>query len=213
MIRFESGETVLFRLKKSKLPILFMVIFIPVWLYFASVFLHPFYDIVVLGRAAGGGTFVMGLIGLLVFLPVVFLIVFSYFFNQLIITDRHIYVRKGVTGLTTVIGLKDIRSFQHAYSRSTKASNNRILLYLSCGEIVSSGELFITMRGLRELLEILRQNFEGRGFSKEERRRMMLQFGAAGKPYKSRNAVIILLELAPLPLALIYAARYLLLAS
>jgi hypothetical protein len=207
----ETGETVRFSLRKTKGLIVFMVIFFSVWMYFGVIFLKPVWGVIVLGDAAmkTGEYLIAGLIGLLVFIPIVLIIVLSYSLNQLIVTDRRVLVRRGLFGSIRIVGLGDIRSFQHVYSRSSRSSNHKIWFYLNCGELVKTGELFNTLGGLTELLELLRQNFEGRGFTAAERRQMKLQCGSAGQPVRKTIAVPVILMLLPLILAAVYAARYL----
>jgi hypothetical protein len=207
----EPGEIVIYRLKKTKFPIVFMIIFFSIWIYFSVIFFRIFWGVAVNGVVADKNAeyLIGGLIGPLIFLPVVLIIVLTYFLNQLVITDRRVYIRRGLFGSTRIVNLCDIRAFQHAFSRTSKSSNHKIWFYLGCGEIVKTGELFATLGSLQELLEVLRQKFEGRGFTAEERRQMKQQSGGVGQPIRKTNGIAVFIALLPLILSAIYVARYL----
>jgi len=215
----DAGETVLYRLKKSKTPILFMVIFFPVWLYFAGMFLIPYCRSLFSGASGLNPDkyLLSGLAGLIVFIPIVLIIFLSYAGNGLVITDRRAYVRKGLTGRTLIVNLGDIRSFQHAYSTkhhtqafmSVHHRSHRIYFYLNCGRLVKTGNLFITHGSLQALLTLLRERFEGKGFSRRELRLLGGQNPGAGFPMTRTNLFVPILVLAPFILALLAAAGYL----
>lgn len=208
----ETGETVLFRLKKSRTPIVFMVIFYPVWMYFGGIFLSAYYRYLFAGvsDAPPAEYLLSGLIVLVVVIPLLLTIFLSYALNSLVITDRHVYVRKGMTGRTQIVSLGDIRSFQHAYSTGRNHSNHRIYFYLYSGQRVKTGQLFITLGGLTSLLELVRGRFEGRGFNKQELKALAEGNPAAGRAVSKTNVFIAVLMLLPYLLALAAIALYLL---
>ena len=133
----------------------------------------------------------------------------SYFLNRLVITDKRIYIRKGMTGKTHILNLHDIRSFQHIISTGKNKSNHRIQFYLSCGKTVKTGELYITLGNLNSLLDILRQKFEGRGFTGRELKQLNEQNPEAGHPESKSNFFILLILLAPFILAALLTLNYL----
>jgi hypothetical protein len=207
----EENETVLYQLRKSRMPILFMIFFFPVWLYFASIFLRASYQSVFSGGTVltPGEYYLAGMIGLIVFIPVVLAIMLSYFFNELIITDQRVYIRKGLSGRTYRLNLSGIRSFQHVISTGTRASNHSILFYLLCGKKIKTGNLFITLNSLQTLLELLREKFEGRGFTSRELADLKLQHPLAEEPVVRTNGLCLLLFLTPWILALVLTINYL----
>ena len=206
----DESETVLYRLRKSKSPIIFLIFFVPIWLFFASIFLRPLYRSLFLGETAlsPGEYWQAGLIGLLVFIPVLLLIILSYSLNQLVITDRRVYIRKGVPGRTHVISLGDIRSFQHGVAGKNR-SNHAIHFYLFCGKKIKTGNLYITLGNLQALLGVLREKFEGRGFTSQEMKQLQHENSAAGEPQSRTNLVVLLILLAPWIMALALTLRYL----
>lgn len=212
MIQFvDPQEQELFRLRKSKMPIVFMVVFFPVWLYFAAIFIKPAWQFAFSGLATlpASEYLLSGLIGLLVFIPLVIVIAVSYFANQLIITDQRIYTRRGLTGRTQIVNQGDVRSFQHVVSSGRNQSNHKIHFYLANGTLVKTGELFITLGSLKALMELLRGRFEGRGFTRQEMMQMKQQNPDAGQPTVQTNFLLFLLVLAPFLLAAIFTLYYL----
>lgn len=212
MIRFvDPDEQVLFQLRKSKMPVIFMIFFFPIWLYFASIFLKSAWQFVFTDLTAlpASEYYLSGMIGLIVFIPLVIVIAVSYFANQLIITDQRIYSRRGLTGRTHVVNLSDIRSFQHVVSSGKNTTNHKIHFYLANGIIIKSGELFITLTGLQALLELLRNRFEGRGFTRQERTQLKQQNADAGQSVVQTNVLVLILLLAPWILAVIFTIYYL----
>lgn len=207
----EAGETVLYKLKKSKTPIVFIVIFYPIWIYFGSFLLRAYLRYLFDGASDAPPVeyLLSGLIVFVVVIPILLLILLSYTLNNLVITDRHIYIRKGVTGRTHIVELNEIRSFQHAYSRGRNGSNNKIILYLYNGQLIKTGQLFITLFSLTSLLELLRGRFEGRGFNREERLELARGNPGARGAVTQTNALIVLLMLMPLLLAVTSAMLYL----
>jgi hypothetical protein len=213
MIRFaDPQEQELYRLRKSKMPILFMIVFFPIWLYFAVIFLKPAWQFVFANAPdiPSSEIFLAGMIGLLVFIPLVLVIAVSYLANQLIITDQRIYIRRGLTGRTYIVNQQDVRSFQHVVSSGRNQTNHKIHLYLANGTIVKTGELFITLHSLKALLELLRSRYEGRGFTRQELLQMKQQSLNTDQPMVQTNLALLLLVLAPWLLAAMFAVFYLL---
>lgn len=208
----EANETVLFRLQKSRMPIVFMVIFYPIWLYFGGIFLRAYYGYLFEGfsEAQPVEYLLSGLIVFVVVLPLLLVIILSYTLNTLVITNRRVYLRKGVTGRTQIVNLGDIRSFQHAYSKGKNQSNHRIYFYLNSGQRVKTGLLYITLGSLTTLLELLRRRFEGRGFNKQELKTLAEENPGAGGAVSEINGFIVIMMLLPLLLALAAAVLFLL---
>ena len=212
MIQFvDPQEQELYRLRKSKMPVVFMIFFFPVWLYFAVIFLKPAWQFVFSDLAAlpASEYYLSGMIGLLVFIPLVIIIAVSYFANQLIITDQRIYSRRGLTGRTHIVKLGDVRSFQHVVSSGRNQSNHKIQFYLANGDILKTGDLFATLGSLKSLLELLRSRFEGRGFSRLEMSQMKQQHPDTEQPTVQTHLLVLLLLLAPLLLAAAFTIFYL----
>lgn len=209
-ILIEANEVLLYQLKKSKSPILFMIIFFPIWLYFGSMFLIPLYQSVFLGATSltPSEYYLAGMIGLILFIPLVIVIILSYFLNQLIITDKRVYIRRGVIGRTHIVNLSDIRSFQHVVSTGKNKSNHKIHFYLYDGEIIKTGELFITLYGLQSLLELLRDKFEGRGFTGQELKQMKEQNTRPIQLVTKTNYLALLILFSPFILALILTINH-----
>ena len=207
----DADEVVLYRLQKSKMPILFMIIFFPIWLYFGFIFLNPLIRAILANDngASPSETYLAGLIGLIVFIPLVIVIILSYFLNQLIITDKRVYIRNGLIGRSHIVNLGDIRSFQHVVSRGRNNTNHSILFYLHCGRVLKTGNLYVTLRSLQALLERLREKFEGRGFTRQELGQFKEQNTDAGQPLSKTNVFILILFLTPWLLALILTVSYL----
>ena len=207
---FDTGEAVRYRLKKVKTPILFMAVFFPVWLYFGVFIARASWAVVFLGKAADKTVInlVLGLAGLLVFIGIILIVIQIYSLNQLVITDRRVYVRRGIIGRMEIASLHEVRAFRHVNNSSRKSPNDKIWFYLECGEVIKTGELFITRDSLLELLGFLRENFEGRVFSKDELREMKRQSGF-GHPIRKTNAALAVLPWLPAMLAALYVLRYL----
>jgi len=213
MIRFtDPQEQELYRLRKSRMPIVFMFFFFPVWLYFAVIFLKPAWQFVFADAPdiPSSEIFLAGLIGLSVFIPLVLVIAISYFTNQLIITDQRIYARRGLTGRTYIVNQGDVRSFQHVVSSGKNQTNHKIHFYLANGVIVKTGELFITLSSLKTLMELLRSRYEGRGFTRQELLQMKQQNPDTDQPRVQTNLALQMLVLAPWLLAAMFTVYYLL---
>jgi hypothetical protein len=208
--RIPDGEAVLFQLKKSKVPIVFMVVFMSVWLFFAYLFLANYwlYRFGAGSDMSPGWSVALAVAGLVIFALVGLALPISYFTNDLIITDRRIYIRR--TTNTRILRLGDVRSFQHAYASGRNGkSNNRIYFYLFSGFLVKTGTLNISFTSLQYLLELLREKYEGRGFTAQELHRLAAENPAAGLPETSRSIVVPILMLIPAALALVIIADYL----
>ncbi len=207
----DENEKELYRLRKSRTPIVFMVFFFPIWLFFASLFLRTAYQAMFLGETAVTTleSYLAGMIGLVVFLPLVLVILFSYALNQLVITDQRVYVRTGVTGRTRIFRLEDVRSFQTVSSSGRNRSTQAVVFYLFCGKQVRTGNLYLTLGSLQALLEVLRGRFEGRGFTRRELAQLKTEHPEASQPDSKRNWGVVLVLLAPFLAALIATLDFL----
>ena len=211
--RLDADETVIYKLQKSKMPILFLLIFAPIWLYFSGIFFTPFYRCLILGVKGINpkDAYLAGFIGFLVFIPIILVILISYTGNNLIITNKRIIVRKGISARTQMAYHEDIRSFQHAYSTGRRgSSNNRIYIYLYSGKLIKTGDLYITYGSMQALLELLREKYEGRGFSILELKRLGEQNPEARRPETKRHPFVLIILLIPLLFALIAFTGYML---
>ena len=211
--RLDADETVIYKLQKSKMPIVFLLLFAPIWLYFSGIFFTPFYRYLFLGAKGINpkDAYLAGIIGFLVFIPFILLILISYTGNNLIITNKRVFVRKGIMARTQMAYHEDIRSFQHAYSTGRRgSSNNRIYFYLYCGKLIKTGDLFITYASMQTLLELLREKFEGRGFSILELKRLGEQNPEARRPITKKHPIVLIILLAPILLGLLVFAGYIL---
>ncbi len=211
--RLDADETVIYKLQKSKMPIVFLFLFAPIWLYFSGIFFTPFYRY--LFQSAEGinpkDAYLAGIIGFLVFIPIILVILISYTGNNLIITNKRVIVRKGITARTQMAYHQDIRSFQHAYSTGRRgSSNNKIYFYLYCGKLIKTGDLYITYGSMQTLLELLREKYEGRGFSILELKRLGEQNPQARRPETKRHPFVLIILLIPLLLALFSFVGYIL---
>lgn len=207
----DPDETVLFRLKKSRGPIVFLCVFVPIWLYFGSIFLLPYFRYLVgnMPDVKPEEALLSGLIGFLVFLAVPLYILISYAGNDLVITDRRVYLRKGLSAASMIINAEDIRSFAHAYSTGRRGGTNHcIYFYLYCGKVVKTGELYSTLTGLSALLELLRSKWEGRGFSASELKQLTEQNPHANRPVARKNIPLLLIIALPFLLCLFAAGMY-----
>ena len=201
----DENEKVLYRLRKSRGPMVFMVFFFPIWLFFGSLFLRTAYQAMFLGDTTLTTleSYLAGMIGLVVFLPLVLMILFSYALNQLVITDQRVYIRKGVTGRTQFFRLEDVRSFQTVTTSGSNRSTQAVLFYLFCGKQVKTGNLYFTLSSLQALLEVLRGKYEGRGFTRKELAQLKPEHPEACQPASKRNWAVVLVLLAPFLAALI----------
>lgn len=211
MIRFvDDRENVLYRLKKSKFPIFFMVIFMPIWLYFAAVLLSPSLQALKSGNLPmDQETWLAGLISLALMLPIMLLIAMSYALGNLVITDKRVYIRRGISGRTYIVDHAEIISFQHVISRGKNSSNHAILLYLRNGKQVRSGNLNSTLGSLQQLLEVLRGKFEGKGYTRDELRQMSGQNIGSGPDIRINPLVIVIFIMPWLLAILLTAINYL----
>lgn len=207
----DENEKVLYRLRKSRTPIVFMVFFFPIWLFFGSLFLRTAYQAMFLGETAltAVDSYLAGMIGLVVFLPLVLVILFSYALNQLVITNQRIYVRTGVTGRTRVFRLEDVRSFQTVASSGRSRATQAVLFYLFCGKQVRTGNLYFTLGSLQALLEVLRGKFEGRGFTRRELTQLKVEHPEADQPVSKRNWGVVLVLLSPFLMAIVLTLDFL----
>ena len=208
----DPNETVLFRLKKSRGPIAFLCVFVPIWLYFGSIFLLPYFRYLAgnMPDVKPEEALLAGLIGFLIFLTVPLCILVSYAGNDLVITDRRVYLRKGLSATSLIINAEDIRSFVHGYSTGRRGStNHRIYFYLYCGKAVKTGELYSTLTSLSALLELLRVKFEGKGFSAGELKQLGEQNPNANRPVARKNLLLLLLVALPVLFSLFAVGMYL----
>lgn len=209
--RLDPDETVIYKLQKSKMPIAFLFIFAPIWLYFSGIFFTTFYRFLFLHATDINpkDAYLAGIIGFLVFIPIILVILISYTGNNLIITNKRVIIRKGISARTQMAYHEDIRSFQHAYSTGRRgSSNNKIYFYLYCGKLIKTGDLYITYASMQTLLELLREKYEGRGFSVLELKRLGEQNPEARRPVTKKHPLMLVILLAPILLALLAFAGY-----
>jgi len=211
-VKFEEpDEKVLYQLKKSKLPIVVMIVLVPLFSYFGYFLLAAAIRVLFLGDSSVAPleAFLAGLVVLAVVVPLLLTVVFSYAFTGLVVTDKRIYVRKSLSGRTIDFTTDAVRSFQHVVASGRNSSNHAICFYLSCGRQVQTGNLNATLRNLQELLELLRARYEGRGFTAAELADMTRQNPQAPQPYMHTNWIVKGVYLVPWILALAWTARYL----
>lgn len=211
--KLSPDEHVVYRLKKQKSRLAAMAVFVPVWLLFGVLFLVVYgrYRFVGAEDVAPGAALAAGLMALLVLIPVALMILFGYFVNDLVVTDRRVYVRAWMPPRAVCFNLEDVRSFQHAYSTGRRGqTNNRIYFYLLCGGIVKTGDLFISPKSLEALLGLLRERYEGRGFTGRELHALGRQNPGAEKPVAKLLPAVFIALAAPVLLAVLMLSDYLL---
>lgn len=211
MIKFvDEDEAPVYRVRKGRTHLFIMLFFLSIWLFFGYQILTLCFGPIFSGALPSMPIdyYLLGMIGLLLFIPVAIILVLSYFLNQLVITKRRIYVRKGISGKLHILSLDDVRSFQHVCSTGRNAANHAILFYMHCGKRIKTGNLYATMGSLQDLLVILREKFEGRGFTRQEMKQMALQNDSVCHCKTKINWFVLCLTLAPYLLALIWTIFY-----
>lgn len=205
MMRFvETSEMVRYRLKKNKSTMLYIIIYVPIWLYVGSLFLIPLYQSVVLGEAEWTPLeyYLMGMIDLIVFIPLAIAVTISYFVNQLVISDKRIYIRRGITGRTHILNLNDICSFRYVFSTAKYCYNKRIYFYLHDGRIIKTADLYVRPDSLHDLLGLLHERFEDGEVTAWDLEEMKQQNAAEGQVATKTNYLVLLFIYAPFILAL-----------
>lgn len=173
MIRLQDkSEQVRYITRKTKSPVLFMVIFFSIWLSFGYLIEVPLFRELLAGRDVAVESYILGMAWIVIFVPVALMILMSFALNQIVITDKRLYVRRGVPGQLLTIDLTSVRSFQQLVTGTHNRTTNHILFYLDNGRLVKTGSLHTTLASLTELLDLLRERYEGRGFTLRERREM-----------------------------------------
>lgn len=208
----DAEEKVLYKVSKTPFTAIVLVVFLSVWLGFGGLFVWVAFDPLFLHPAGDVpiDSFLVGLLGLAVFVPVALNLLLSYSLNQLVVTDRRIYVRRGRSGRTHVFAPADVRSFQRVTSSSSRGrSNEAAIFYLLCGRTVRSGALYPRLASLEALLALLRGRFEGRGFTRAELQALKRDNPGAAVPAVRSNVLVPILQIIPFALAAVLALRWL----
>lgn len=212
MLRFiEAGETIRYRLKKNKSMMLYIIIYVPIWLLIGSLFLIPLYEAFFMGETdwTPFEYYLMGMIGLIVFIPLAVAVILSYFLNQIIITDKRIYIRRGITGRTQILNMNDICAFRYVFHSAKYYSNKRVFFYLHCGKVIKTADLYVRPDSLNDMLGLLRERFEDRELSDEELEEMKRRNAGAGQVATTTNYLVLLMHFAPFILALALTINHL----
>lgn len=206
----DADEVIVMQVKKTRSPILFLLIFLPIWLFFGVNFLWLFLKLPLTGFITFEPLphFLAGLIALVVFAPVVILILHGLFLNRFILTDKHVIIQKGVPGTRYTIPLDSICAFQHVTSRGRNTTNHAIEFTLLSGKRLRTGDLHATLNSMEELLAALRDKFEGRGFTNAELRQIKEQNPGHPVPLKQPLKAARIILAAPFVLGLLLTVLY-----
>lgn len=152
-----EDETILFRLSKKKWFTPFMLIFFPLFLMFSFVFIVPCFKNIFLGEISFSSeiTYFASILCLIIFVPLSVLIPISYLGNDFMITNKRIFIRKGLQGILYKIDFEDIVAFTHLSQTSRGTTSHYICIYLKSNKMIKSGNLFINNDNLKDLLFVL----------------------------------------------------------
>lgn len=207
-----DAMTINFKCKKDKSTLFILFFIFPIFWGFGGWFLS-LYLAFLSGRNAGGTpteALIVAMVSLLVFIPIPIIALVSFVQNTLVISDGHVFIRKGLSGRSISFGIGEAVSFQHAYSRGRNGgSSHKIIFYLKCGKIVRTNKLYINPFDLEQLLQILRSCCEGRGYSASEMKRIAGENTGLQLPEVKRNVIAPVIIALPFIAALLAAVHYL----
>jgi len=153
----QSGEKEIYRVIKKRWPIPAMIILCPLWIAFSSIFLISCFKSLFLDAISfdSYGMYLASIFSLIIFVPCSILFPISYILNQLVITNKRIFIRKGLNGKLIILYFSYIVAFQNIHISSKGGDIEKICFFLNNGDKIRTGDLYIKTESLKCLLEIL----------------------------------------------------------
>jgi hypothetical protein len=135
-----DNEVILLKLNKKRWLIPIILIFCPLWLLMGLILIVPCFNNLFMGAISfdSDSTYMMSVLCLLIFVPLAVLLPISYTLNHLVISDKHIFIRKGISGKIHIISFSDISAYQHISNSGRGFSSHFIIIYLKSGEQIKS---------------------------------------------------------------------------
>lgn len=205
-----DDEVILYKLEKRTPRLIFLISFCPIWLLFGLIFIVPCFKSIFMEAISfkSYDNYMFSIISLLTFVPISIMLPISYILNQLIITDKRIYLRKGIIGQGIVINLDDIEAYLPFLFRSRGVSLFHVVFYLKSGKRIKTGDLHIKLGSLEKLLEVLEERIPKQVFTRKQIKK--LKEAAKGEcTLKIRqNYTLPILSLLPFVMALSMSILY-----
>lgn len=153
----EDDESIIFKVEKKISPLVFSLIFSPLWMLMALIFIVPCFNNWFMGTLSfrSEDEYTMSIFMMGAFVPLAIILPTSYFINDLKITDKKVFVRKAISGRLVVMSFEDIRAFQCLKVTSRGINFYYIRFFLKNGKKIKSGNLYIKPNSLYNLCNIL----------------------------------------------------------
>ncbi len=153
----KEDEEFLYKLKKKKKSLIFILLFLPFWFAIVSVCLAQCYENWFLGKTSFNsyGTYIVSIIMVIVFVPLMSVSIMNYMVNDLIITNRRVFIRKSFSASLLVVDLEQIGSYKYLESDNRGFKHHKIVFVLKNRKTYVTNNLFIRKESLSELTQIL----------------------------------------------------------
>jgi hypothetical protein len=214
MINIEANisddEVILYEVKKKKRYIPFMLVFCPLWMFIAMIFIVPCFKNMFFGAISfdSNTTYLISIFFMLLLVPFAILTPISYIFNRFVITDQRIYIRKGLSGILHIINHSDILAYQHSNQIVKGSSSHFIYIYLKSGKRIFSGNLYIKNSNIPELIEVMESIIQNTISSRKQYKEYRHQNFETCNNKTKRNRLFPVISLLPFILALIMVILY-----
>ena len=203
-------EVILFKLNKKRWLIPFLLIFCPLWLLIGLLFIVPCFNNLFRGAISfdSDSTYIMSILALSFLVPLAVLTPISFLLNHLVITDKRIFIRKGIIGKLYIINFSDILAYQHKSVTSRGFSSHFIFIYLKSGKRIKSGNLFIKSDNIFSLLDILNEKIKYVITSEKQHKEFKQGCYSHCCINTKRNILLPIISLSPFVIALIMLVLY-----
>lgn len=205
-----DGEIILYRNRKKKWYIPFMIISCPFWMLTAFLFIIPCYQNMFLGAISfdSKDIYMTAIFGLFLFIPQAVLMPMRYIFNQFVITDQRIYIRKGLSGALHIINHSDIYAYEHVHQNIKGVSSHFIRVYLKSGKHIFSGSLYIKDKDVAELTGIMNSKIDNIVSTRKQYKAIRLNKIEACNNEIRRNLLHPIISYSPFVIGLIMLLLY-----
>lgn len=124
------------------------------------------------------------------------------------ITDKRLFVKKGLQGRLDIIDFRDIAAYQHIMQNIRGITSNFIHIYLKSGERISSGSLYIKEDNVLELLSTLNAKIGCIVTSRKQYKVLKLNWCTYCCVDRKRNYLFPMISFSPFIIALIMLLLY-----
>lgn len=155
-----DNEVILYKsVKQKKFSIVFLFFVALLMIFIALV---PCFKNMFLGKIDFNSVFAYkySIYILMSIIPIFIMMTVDHIFNCIVITDKNILIRKGISGKLYIIDFNDISAYQHEARTYKKITSNYIYIHMKSGKRISTGSLNVKSDNLTSLIEILNCKIE-----------------------------------------------------